>query len=118
MKKPPCEWKVKELVPLLRAVLAYIMIRERGMSIYQTSKVLGVTPAAISNYLSAKRSKIELVNEFISNEELHSEFSKWVEKLLAEEIEAGEVLCLLCRKVTKWKGFCIDAGELSINDSA
>ena len=102
MKRPPCEWRVKELIPMLRASLAIILIKEYGYSIYQTSKVLGVTPAAISNYLTAKRSKETLVEKILSDEKMAEVLRKYAKKLIESELEAGDVLCILCRKLADY----------------
>ncbi len=102
MKRPPCEWKVKELIPMLRASLAIILIREYGYSIYQTSKILGVTPAAVSNYLTAKRSKETLVEKILSDEKTAGMLKKYAKKLINNELEAGDVLCILCRKLANY----------------
>lgn len=87
---------------MLRASLAIILIKEYGYSIYQTSKVLGVTPAAVSNYLTAKRSKETLVEKILSDEKTAAMLKKYAKKLINNELEAGDVLCILCRKLASY----------------
>ncbi len=101
MKRPPCEWKVKELIPMLRACLAIVMIKEFGLSIYHTSKLLGVTPAAISNYLTAKRSREDAVARVLGDEESANIIRDYAKKLINNEMEAGDVLCILCKKFSE-----------------
>jgi hypothetical protein len=105
MRKPPCEWRVKELLPSIRAALAYILINEYNLPIYRASKVLGVTPAAVSNYLSAKRSKSKIVRSLLDDPESYSELKNWTRKLLNHEMEIGDVICSVCQKLSKWEHF-------------
>ena len=105
MKRPPCEVIVKELLPLLRACLANILIKEYGYSIYQASKVLGVTPAAVSNYLTARRSDERLITTFLNDDKLYPLIKKYAEELINNELEVGDVLCILCRKITDNRKF-------------
>ncbi len=100
VKKPPCETIVKELLPLLRACLANILIKEYDYSIYQASKVLGVTPAAISNYLTARRSDERLITTFLQDDKLYPLIKKYAKELVNNELDVGDVLCILCRKIT------------------
>ncbi len=87
-------------MPLLRACLANIIIKDYGYSIYQAGKLLGVTPAAISNYLTAKRSDEKLVRAILEDEKLNELMRKYARELVNNEMEAGDVLCILCRKIT------------------
>ncbi len=105
MKRPPCEVIVKELLPLLRACLANILIKEYGYSIYQASKVLGVTPAAVSNYLTARRSDERLITTFLNDDKLYPLIKKYADELINNELEVGDVLCILCKKITDNRKF-------------
>jgi len=105
VKRPPCEVIVKELLPLLRACLANILIKEYGYSIYQASKVLGVTPAAVSNYLTARRSDERLITTFLNDDKLYPLIKKYAKELINNELEVGDVLCILCRKITDNRKF-------------
>jgi len=109
MKRPPCEWKVRELIPMLRACLAIIMIKEFGLSIYQTSKLLGVTPAAISNYLTAKRSREDAVAKVLSDEDSLQLLREYAKKLIDNDMEAGDGLCILCKKFSHSDGYELTA---------
>ncbi len=97
MKKPPCEWRVRELIPVIRASMARVLVKNYGYSIYQASKVLGVTPAAISNYLTSKRSRTGLVEELLSNEHTCKIINDYVSKVVQGRIDVGDALCELCR---------------------
>ncbi len=51
----PCEFSVKEILPAVRSLLAEKLIKEYDVSEYRAASILGVTPAAISNYMKSKR---------------------------------------------------------------
>ena len=99
MKKPPCEWRVKELIPVIRASMARILVERYGYSIYQASKVMGVTPAAVSNYLTMKRSRANVVQEILKDESSSRLLNEFVRKVITGELEVGEALCALCRRL-------------------
>ncbi|MEM3948475.1 MAG: hypothetical protein QXM76_02655 [Zestosphaera sp.] len=58
----PCDVVAKELMPAVRAALAITLVKQHGLTIYRTAKLLGVAPAAVSNYLTARRSSKPLVD--------------------------------------------------------
>jgi len=51
----PCEVAAREVMPSIRASIAYVLTTEMGLSKYEAARLLGLTPAAISNYLERKR---------------------------------------------------------------
>jgi len=58
VRKPlqsPCEVAAREVMPSIRASIAYVLTTEMRLSKYEAARLLGLTPAAISNYLERKR---------------------------------------------------------------
>jgi hypothetical protein len=53
--RPPCEIIVQKILPALRSELARILIEEYNFSQQQASTTLGITKAAVSQYLNSKR---------------------------------------------------------------
>ncbi|HDN75864.1 MAG: hypothetical protein DRO18_00110 [Thermoprotei archaeon] len=102
MRKPPCEWRIRNIVPLIRATLATLLIKEYGLSIYQAAKILDVTPAAISNYLALRRPKVKIIDKLLNDPIVVSHFRDLARKLLDNEVEAGDVICELCQKFTDY----------------
>jgi len=49
-----CELVSKDVIPSVRAAVAVALI-QKGLTEYRVSKLLGITPAAVSQYLSKKR---------------------------------------------------------------
>ncbi|MCS7099674.1 MAG: hypothetical protein RMH84_02320 [Sulfolobales archaeon] len=99
MKRPPCEIKVRYVLPAVRAALVSVLEREFGLSVYQIAKILGVTPAAICNYKSYRRSSRRVYEELLSREEYMTELRKWARKLVDGDVDAGDALCVLCRRI-------------------
>ncbi len=64
----PCEIAAKEVMPSIRASIAYILITEMKLSKYEAAKLLGITPAAISNYIERKRGG-KFVDEILGDPE-------------------------------------------------
>ena len=62
----PCEEYVKVMLPALRAALALILINDFKLSLYKAAKLLGVTPATITNYLQGRRGKRTLIEKFLT----------------------------------------------------
>ncbi len=98
LRKPPCEVKVKYVLPAIRTALVTILERDLGLSTYQIAKVLGVTPAAVCNYRSSRRSSKKVYEELMSNEEYAAELRKWARKLVEGSVDPGDALCVLCRR--------------------
>lgn len=99
MKKPLCELKVRYMLPAIRTALVAILEKEFGLSIYQIAKVLGVTPAAICNYKSRRRSSKKVYEELLSREDYVAELRRWAKKLVEGSVDAGDALCILCRRI-------------------
>jgi predicted transcriptional regulator len=62
----PSESDAKSLIPAIRAILAKKLIKEYKMKEEIVAKVLGVTQAAISNYVRGIRGDIELIDKLLS----------------------------------------------------
>lgn len=64
--RQPCEVAAREVVPSIRASMAQVFINEFKLSKYEAAKLIGVSPAAISNYLEGKRGD-KYVNKILSD---------------------------------------------------
>jgi len=98
----PCEISVRKILPAVRAAVAVVFVKEYGLSSYKAAKLLGLTPAAVSNYLAGRRG-YELVNAILSDGELKKSVEEIASNLLREgrpNIEYLQALvCSLCRQV-------------------
>ena len=77
--KPPCEYTVRYVLPTFRSLVAKKLVEEYNYSQVTAAEKLGITQAAISQYLYSKRGtkkmkEIEImpqvqtfVNEYVEN---------------------------------------------------
>ena len=65
MLKTPCEFMQWQGLPLIRKEIVTCMINNHGLSQKEAAEKLGVTPAAVSQYLSHKRARFNVINENI-----------------------------------------------------
>lgn len=100
MSNLPCENIIWYGIPVVRRELAFCLINQFGLSQKEAAIKLGITPSAVSQYVSKKRGKITILDEKIINEI----------KLSAKRInDQGEPvlnseLCKIC-KILKSEGF-------------
>lgn len=103
MRRTPCEFMLWNGIPMIRKELAEMMIKQFGLSQRETAEKLGITPAAVSQYLSHKRGKNDILDESIVQ---HLTVS--VERIIKND---GEVVvietCRICRLIQKSKEFTI-----------
>ena len=82
---------VRRLLPAMRAEMVYRLVNERGISQSEVSKRLGVSRAAISQYMNRKRGCNR--EEFPENLDLVIE--RWVSAVASGK--GGITLCDICR---------------------
>jgi predicted transcriptional regulator len=68
MRSTPCEYMMWYGLPVIRKELAESMINNFGLNQKETAKNLGVTPAAVCQYMSKKRGKIKITDKEILQE--------------------------------------------------
>ena len=68
MKQTPCESMKWNGLPVIRREIADIMVNNFGLTQKETAKKLGLTPSAISQYVSEKRGKNKNIDENIHRE--------------------------------------------------
>jgi uncharacterized protein len=57
----PSEIEAKSLIPAVRAILAKKLIKEYSLKEEDVARVLGITQAAVSNYVRGTRGDMELI---------------------------------------------------------
>ncbi|MET1102062.1 MAG: hypothetical protein ABWW69_06280 [Pyrodictiaceae archaeon] len=97
MLEAPCEEVVKKYIPALRSAVALLLVREYGMPLYRVAKLLGLTPAAISNYLKGVRGNM-IPFETIAKSPA-GQYVKKIAELMVENNNASRdyALLLLCK---------------------
>ena len=101
MKPTPCEYLVWHGLPVLRKEIAKSMINDFGLKEKEAAKKLGVSTAAVSQYLSGKRGKID-----ISNAEVLNEINVSAERIITkgDRVVVSEI-CRLCKFFSSKKLF-------------
>ncbi len=90
MKHTPCEYMMWNGLPVIRKEIAESMVNNFGLNQKEAAQKLGVTPAAVCQYLSKKRGKIK-----ITDEEALTEINKSAEVIIQQE--DGAVISETCR---------------------
>ena len=99
MKRTPCEYLLWNLLPAIRSEIARSMVNDFGLNQKEAAAKLGIQPAAVCMYLSDKRGKSNIKNEFFLNEVKNS-----AEKILQDnDRDLVKETCRLC-KILKSKG--------------
>jgi uncharacterized protein len=62
----PSEIEAKSLIPAVRAILAKKLIKEYALKEEDVARVLGITQAAVSNYVRGTRGDIDLISNLES----------------------------------------------------
>jgi predicted transcriptional regulator len=81
----PAEIESKTLIPALRAILAKKLAEEHKIREDEISKMLGVTQAAISNYIRGTRGDPKLIQKLVADEQV-SEMLKELSDRLASDM--------------------------------
>ena len=68
MKRTPCEYIIWHKLPIIRKEIALRMINNYGLSQKETAEKLGISYAAISQYLSGKRGNIIVTDKQLTKE--------------------------------------------------
>jgi predicted transcriptional regulator len=90
-----CDTMVRNLLPPMRAEMVSRLVQKQGLSQSDTAKRLGVTRAAVSQYMSKKRgvSEVQLSNE------LDSLIDRWALAVITGESDIN--LCDVCQCALK-----------------
>jgi predicted transcriptional regulator len=90
-----CDTMVRHLLPPMRAEMVFRLVQRQGLSQSDAAKRLGVTRAAVSQYLSRKRGAGEVQ---ISNE-LDNIIDRWALAVVTGESDIN--LCDVCHCALK-----------------
>jgi predicted transcriptional regulator len=98
---PPCIVVVRYILPAVRAQIARELINKYGLRRSEAAEKMGVTPAAVTQYLKGVRG--EVASSMVENStEVIEAVSKIAENLVKDEDPIIEVLgkmCETCRTV-------------------
>ncbi len=104
--KPFCEIIVEKVLPPVRAEIAH-RLSEKGMKQKDIAGVMGLTPAAVNQYMKKARGKENsLIQE---NEAIDRKLNELVERLAEEELSHEQkvtALCNICSEIRKQGLIC------------
>lgn len=80
----PAEIESKTLIPALRAILAKKLAEEHNIREDEISKMLGVTQAAISNYIRGTRGDPKLIQKLVADEQVSQMLKDLSERLASD----------------------------------
>ncbi|HET6518058.1 MAG TPA: transcriptional regulator [Nitrosopumilaceae archaeon] len=80
----PAEIESKTLIPALRAILAKKLAEDHKIREDEISKMLGVTQAAISNYIRGTRGDPQLIQKLLSEEQVSKMLSELSDSLASD----------------------------------
>jgi predicted transcriptional regulator len=97
MLKTPCDYMQWQGLPLIRKELVKSLINDHGVNQKEAADRIGITPAAVSQYLSKKRGRISIIDkDIISEINLSAErIIKHGQKVVTIEI------CRICKILRK-----------------
>ena len=94
--KTPCEFSMWYIVPYIRSHIAQSMIHDLGMKQAHAARKLGVTDAAVSQYLSGKRART------VEDEDWLLEEIRMSTKIIFDsddEEDISQEICRVCRLI-------------------
>ena len=80
----PAEIESKTLIPALRAILAKKLAEDHNVREEEISKMLGVTQAAISNYIRGTRGDPALIAKLLSDKQVSNLIDELTENLSSD----------------------------------
>ena len=102
--KSPCEEIVWNVLPSIRAAIAEELVK-RGISQKEVSRMLGITPPAVSQYVSKKRGY-----NIVFREDIRQAIGILADDLIEERVKGSELLkriCEICRMLQDDEAACI-----------
>lgn len=92
--KSPCEEIIWDVLPSIRAAIAEELVK-RGLSQKEVSKILGITPPAVSQYVSKKRGyNIEF------REDIRAAIIRLADDLMQKKVDNLTVrICDICKSL-------------------
>jgi hypothetical protein len=99
--KSPCEEIVWDVLPSIRAAIAEELVK-RGISQKEVAKMLGITPPAVSQYVSKKRGySIEF------REDIRESIRRLADDLIQKKVDNLTArICEICRSLQNDKTAC------------
>lgn len=106
--KPPCVVVVRYVLPTIRTLITRELVSKHGLKRSEVARKMGMTPAAVTQYLEGVRGGIA-TDVVESSEGISEMISKTADGLVKNEISICEVLgniCGVCRAMRSSGSIC------------
>jgi predicted transcriptional regulator len=102
--KSPCEVIVWDVLPSIRAAIAEELVK-RGISQKEVSRMLGITPPAVSQYVSKKRGyNIQF------SDDVRAAIERLADDLIANQVDnLIERICEICKSLRDEDTACVSS---------
>ncbi len=96
--KPPCESVVKEIMPVIRSLVAKELVKNYKMTEVEVARRMGITQAAVSQYIYGKRGRRKRIPVNLSDmRDMAKEYAEMIAKGEAGKPSA-DWFCQYCMK--------------------
>ncbi len=115
--KPPCMIIASTVLPAVRVSIARRLVKERGVRPAEVASRMGLTPAAITQYLAGVRGN-QWVKRLESVGVVSQELDGLVDALSRETVDQTDVigrLCNICR-IVRSQGLICDSHRDSLHE--
>ena len=97
MKRTTCEYMMWSGLPVIRKEIAESMINDFGLSQKEAAEKLGITPAAVCQYVSKKRGRLEIADTTVLKQIKTS-----AESIIEDGGEGSSIAVPLARDILLW----------------
>ena len=105
MKRTTCEYMMWNGLPVIRKEIAEAMINEFGLSQKETAEKLGITPAAVCQYVSRKRGRFDISDNHVLKE-IKTSAKRIIENGNDDVIPETCRICKILRSEEEFSSFC------------
>ncbi len=100
----PCERASRVIIPSIRAALVRHLVENKKISRYNVAKLLGITPASVTNYMKGERGDPELEKRILSEEKYYRIIEVMANLILSSKglgdpktyVRFRELVCTIC----------------------
>lgn len=110
MKRTSCEYMIWNGLPAIRREIAESLINDFGLSQKEAAEKLGITPAAVCQYIFKKRGRVEITDESIL-EEIKISAGNIIENGNRSMLSETCRLCKLLRSTNQFSLGCLSCDK-------
>lgn len=93
--KLPCELVVSHILPVARGAISRDLVDRYGVTQAKVAKMFGVSPAAVSQYISGTRGGDDIINNSAYRDDFHMVIREVSDSIMNGE-DISDCLCRVC----------------------